>query len=502
MARTPIERISSNDLTVLATDRGPVPMHIAAVLEFDAGSAPSFAQVAAVLEERVPRVPRLRRRLMRTPPGCGRPVWVDDPSFRLSRHLSETEVADGGDGILRTAAHVVCRRLPKDRPPWAAHWLHGRPGEPAALVFVAHHVMADGLGGLAVLAALGDPPDAGPSPGDAPSPDAGPSPGGAPSPAAPLFPQPPPGPRELFTEAWEARLAAVARAPRALAAAVAGLRELGLIGRGRRRRGRRHLHAAGRPSGAGRRAGAAGRAGAARRSGTGRPASGRGRARAAHTSFNRPTGSRRRITALTVPLGRVLDAAHARHCTLNDVVLVAVAGALGTALRARGESPGPFFVSVPISSRPGSEAAALGNANGVVPVEVPNAPDPEARLARVMEQSEARRREPRGTSAGPLGVAFRALARAGVFQRFIDHQRLVNTFLSNMRGPAEPLFLAGHRITRIVPASLTPGNVGVCFTVLSYAGQLTVTVLADPDVVPEQDELTELLSGELARFSG
>jgi WS/DGAT/MGAT family acyltransferase len=381
-------------------------------------------------------------------------VWIDDPGFALSRHLAEAGPLAADERLLDAAARIACQRLPRDRPPWAAHWLHGGPDRPAALVFVAHHVLADGLGGLAVLAALADPP-----PGVAPPPaDANPPP--------PAFPQRPPRRHELFTDAWTERLHALAATPRALAAAAAGLRELGLLGRSRGKDGHR------------------------------------ARLRAPRTAFNRPTGSRRRITALSVPLEGVIEAAHARRCTVNDVLLVAVAGALGSALRVRGESPERFVVSVPISSRGRTEAGTLGNANGVVPVEVPADPDPAVRLARVAEQSDARRNAPRGTSAGPLGVAFRLLARAGVFQRFIDRQRLVNTFLSNMRGPAEPLFLAGHRITQIVPASLTPGNVGVCFTVLSYAGQLVVAVLGDPEVVPEQDRLTVLLDRELARFTG
>ncbi|GAB2753984.1 wax ester/triacylglycerol synthase domain-containing protein [Sinomonas soli] len=468
MTRTPIERISSNDLTVLATDRGPVPMQIAAVLEFGPGAAPTFGEVAAALQERIPRVPRLRRRLLAPPPGCGRPVWIDDPEFTLSRHLVEAHPLAADERLLDAAARIACQRLPRDRPPWAAHWLPGGPDRPAALVFVAQHVLADGLGGLAVLAALADP-----APGAAPDPApwATPAPGATPpAPPPPAFPQPPPRPSELFVDAWSERLGALAAAPRTLAAAAAGLRELGLLGR---------------------------------RSGSGGSGGGpRERLRAPNTAFNRPTGSRRRITALSVPLEDVVEAARARRCTVNDVLLVAVAGALGTALAARGEAPGRFVVSVPVSSRGRTEAGTLGNANGVVPVEVPADPDPAVRLARVAAQSQARRTAPRGTSAGPLGVAFRALARAGAFQHFIDRQRLVNTFLSNMRGPAEPLFLAGNRITRIVPASMTPGNVGVCFTVLSYAGQLVVAVLGDPDVVPEQDRLTVLLHRELARFTG
>ena len=66
------------DLTVLATDRGPVPMNIGAVLEFDQHDAPSLAEVRALLAERLPAIPGLRQRLHRPPPGFGRPVWIDD----------------------------------------------------------------------------------------------------------------------------------------------------------------------------------------------------------------------------------------------------------------------------------------------------------------------------------------------------------------------------------------------------------------------------------------
>ena len=51
----------------------------------------------------------------------------------------------------------------------------------------------------------------------------------------------------------------------------------------------------------------------------------------------------------------------------------------------------------------------------------------------------------------------------------------------------------GHRVAQIVPLAVNPGNVGVSFDVLSYAGQLVVTVVADPLIVPDQDLLTTSL---------
>lgn len=48
---------------------------------------PAFDLAAAqrLLADRVRGVPRLRQRLVRVPPGCGRPVWVDDADFDLGR---------------------------------------------------------------------------------------------------------------------------------------------------------------------------------------------------------------------------------------------------------------------------------------------------------------------------------------------------------------------------------------------------------------------------------
>ena len=157
--RRRIDRIGPMDLTVLATDRGSVPMNIGAILEFDTPGGPALAAVRAILSERVPTIPRLRQRLRRVPFGGGRPVWVDDPDFVLDRHLIEREWPTPGDArqLLDLAAKLLCQRLDTDRPLWQACLVTDPVGGQAALVLVLHHVLADGLGGLAILAALADP---------------------------------------------------------------------------------------------------------------------------------------------------------------------------------------------------------------------------------------------------------------------------------------------------------------------------------------------------------
>jgi WS/DGAT/MGAT family acyltransferase len=222
---------------------------------------------------------------------------------------------------------------------------------------------------------------------------------------------------------------------------------------------------------------------------------------AARTSLNRPTGSTRRLTTVRVPLADVLDAAHQRGCTVNDVVLCAVAGALNGLLRSRGERVGQLVASVPVSDRRSTSADRLGNHTGVMPLALPLLADPAARLRAVSALTAAHRSASPGASSAPLGLAFRALARIGAFQVFIDHQRLVHTFVTNVRGPTVPCHLAGHRVGELIPVAITPGNVGVSFDVLSYAGRLVVTLVADPVVVPDQDQLTSGLAEELARLA-
>jgi hypothetical protein len=215
--------------------------------------------------------------------------------------------------------------------------------------------------------------------------------------------------------------------------------------------------------------------------------------------FNVPTGPRRRTADAQVPLAEVVRVAHLAGGTINDVVLAAVSGALLATAGLRGPPPHELVVSVPISSRRAATAADPGNSTGVRPIAVPGILDDRARLAAIVRRTRAVRDLPRASSSGPLGVAFRLLARLGLFGLFIDRQRLVHTFETNLRGPSEPVRL-GATVSRIVPITVTWGNVAISFAVLSYAGRLGTTVIADPDVLADPQIVADELSARLARL--
>jgi WS/DGAT/MGAT family acyltransferase len=424
-----IDRARPDDLLELAVDRGRVPWQVGALLVLD--RAPDPAAVRQALADRVRSIPRLRRKLVRTPPLCGRPVWIDDPDFAIERHVREVTCPDPADdaALHEVAMQAVGTPLSLRHSPWAAvvvTGLHGR----GALVVVFHHVLADGVGGLAVLTRLAD---------------------GAPPVENGGFPRRPPGVRRLLGDAMAARTRAVAHLPR-------GLRQV--------RDAVRELRATRAP-------------------------------RAPRSSLTRPTGTRRALRVVRADLAAVRSVAHAHGGTINDVLLTAVGGALGTLLSRRGESTPQVVVSVPISSRIDTDAARLGNAVGVLPVAVPTTGPPIARLAAVARTTADGRAAPRAASAVLLDAAFRLVALTGALPWILDHQDLVTTFVTNLRGPTRPIAFLGARIDAVVPLTTTTGNVPVVFGALSYAGALTLTVVADPDACAELDALVADLRTEI-----
>jgi diacylglycerol O-acyltransferase len=154
-----IERASSADLAFLAMEAGKLPQQFAAILRFEPSGDFSLARLRQVISERILAMPRLRQRLVRAPVGCGHPVWVDDHDFHIDQHVRAVSCRPPGNerALFDTALSVIMEPLPKKAPLWSVVLITGLPDGRAAVVVVLHHVLADGLGGLNVLAALVDP---------------------------------------------------------------------------------------------------------------------------------------------------------------------------------------------------------------------------------------------------------------------------------------------------------------------------------------------------------
>ena len=437
-ARVPVDRATPADLMQLATDVGPAPMHVGAVLVLGTGPGFSVQDAQRLLGNRVHAVPRLRQRLRRAPPGCGRPFWADDPAFDLRHHVRQLPCPPPGDqrALLAVAAAVTGEPLPRSRPLWSATFVTGLADGSTGLVIVMNHVLADGIGGLAVLAKLVDEIPGLP-PGD---------------PERARFPVPAPPARALAADAWAGRARGLTHLARSVRTIRQGLAELGSA-----RPPRRHPP----------------------------------------TSLNRPTGPQRRLDVVAADLAAIRDLGHAHGGTVNDVILAAIAGALRALLESRDEELDLVTASVPVSARQAATGGQLGNQVGTMPVALPARGDLAARVTRIAAITRERKTAARGTSAAVLGPPFRLLAPTGLLRWFFNRQQLIHTFATNLRGPAEPLTFAGAPVRAVIPIPATTGNVTVTFGVLSYAGTLRITVVSDPSRVPDVAVLTAALRREL-----
>ena len=436
----PVDRLMPGDLVTLAMDVGPVPSHVGAILRFDGVPGGDPAAAERLIGERAWAVRRLRQRLVPAPPGCGPPVWVDDADADPSRHVRRITCPAPGDerALLDLAAQIVTAPLPPTRPLWSAAVLTGLADGGVAVLIVLHHVVADGVGGLAVLSALVD---------------------GAPEPGPLAAAQPAqlmPSRRELAVDVTARRLRAVLRLP----GAVRSLRTW---------------------------FGAAGGS---------RPDP------AVACSLVRPTGRRRRYEVVRTDAAPLRALAHRHGATVNDAVLVAVTAALHDLLAARGEAVDPIAVGVPVSRRRATTAARLGNQVAPILVPVPVTGDIPQRLGRIAATVRTGRAAATGPPPVGLATAMRLAARLGLLRRYMAHQQRMHTMVSSIHGPDEQVAIGGATVVSIVPlVSAETGNVTVSFDVLSYAGVLTITAIADPDAVPDLSDLVTALRSELATLA-
>jgi hypothetical protein len=133
----------------------------------------------------------------------------------------------------------------------------------------------------------------------------------------------------------------------------------------------------------------------------------------------------------------------------------------------------------------------------VIPLRIPATGDPAARLEAVAAITRVAKRAPRAASTALLRPVFRGLDRIGAYRWFIDRQRMIHTIVSSVHGPESPISIAGCPVSRIVPLGIPVGNLPVTFTVLSYSGTLTITIVSDPDACPDVRTLRTLLVEEL-----
>jgi WS/DGAT/MGAT family acyltransferase len=191
---------------------------------------------------------------------------------------------------------------------------------------------------------------------------------------------------------------------------------------------------------------------------------------------------------------------HAHEATVNDVLVTAVAGAIGRHLRELGDEVAEVHALVPFNLRPLDRPLPreLGNRFGLVLLGLPvGIEDPVARLAELKRRMDAIKHGHQGVLAfGILSLMGRTPVQ--LEERLIDFFSAKGSMiLTNVPGPRRRVSLAGTPLGGVPVWAPCSGSVGMSVSVFSYAGKVAVGFLTDAGVVPEPQPLADRFKQEL-----
>jgi diacylglycerol O-acyltransferase len=204
-----------------------------------------------------------------------------------------------------------------------------------------------------------------------------------------------------------------------------------------------------------------------------------------------------------IPLDHVKAIGKALNCSVNDVLLACVAGAIGDYLRDHDDDPTgkEIRAMVPVNLRPLEKAWQLGNRFGLAPLVLPIGIDnPIERVYAVR-----RRMTELKDSYQPL-LAFAVLSVAGLLIKPVQDALLglfakkATAVMTNVPGPATPLKFCGATLRQTmfwVPAS---GDIGVGVSILSYGGGVQFGLITDKKLCPDPQAIIDRFEPEFEKL--
>lgn len=450
-------RLRGLDAAFLYLETPSQHMHVTATMLLEPGPGADHERTADEVTEtflrRLSEQDAFRSRIVAAPLGIAHPAWVDVPRFRAREHArSLTLPAPGSiDQLREIVGSIAGVPLDRSRPLWELWTIAGVEGGRIGVVLKVHHAMLDGVAGLEVLGHLFT---AGPETGDA-------------QPTSTIDAEPDePSALRLMAGA----LAAVAHAPANVAQALS------------------HTARAVVPFV---------RTAITEASALVTPIL---PFSAPRSSLNHALTPERAVAFGRVALASVKEIKRAYGVTVNDVVLAAVARALGDYLRVHGEPPRyPIVASVPVSEHVPDDAGTLSNRVSAMFVGLP------VHLTRTEDivafvHAQARGAKEIYASLGPAMLADWAelappglLASAvGLYSRWQLAERLPpphSIVVSNVPGPPCDLWVGNARLAAAYPLGPVLEGAGINVSVVSYAGSVDLGLISCPRAVPDPAEI-------------
>ena len=461
-----MERLSGLDAAFLYFETPSMHMHVAMTAVFDPSTMPGgyeFQKVKDFIASRLHLVPPFRRRVIQVPFRLNHPIWVEDPHFDLDYHIRRIGApAPGGDRELAELAGAIASTpLDRSRPLWELYVVENLADGNIGVITKMHHCAVDGVSGAELMVNLFDLEPTG---RDLEPPEA-------------REPEPIPSDAEMVRHA----LASLARRQLAL---------VPLLGTTARTVGRlvsRHRD----PD----------------------AVVGAVPLTAPKTPWNAAITPHRLLSFTRVPLGDVKRVKNAVGCTVNDVVLALMGGALRRYLEAHGGNPPePLIAVCPVSVRTEDQRGQTNNkVSAMFTSLATDVDDPIERLRTISRVTQGAKEDHNALGANLLQdwaehaapTTFALAARLySSLNLASGHRPIHNVVISNVPGPPFPLYYAGAKALCTLPMGPVMEGAGLNITVLSYQDSVDVGFMACRELVPDvwdlvdhvQDALAELLT--------
>ena len=466
------ERMSKVDTAWLRMDSASNLMMIVGVWVIKPGIR--YADLAARLEERLLKYPRFLQKAVEDAAGA---TWVQDDAFDIANHLVVEKLPKSAAGDHQAAlqdrlAALSMQPLDPKRPLWQFHLVEHYNGGSALMVRI-HHCIADGIALISVTNSLVD--------------------GGAPPPVRPKR-----LPARQGLEGAEDWIAEALLKPLTGFA----VKALGMAGKGAAKSfGMMADPQKGVEQGLHNSADVAKLAyqvvsdlAALAMMPDDSP-----------TSLKGQPGTTKRVAwCAPLPLEEVKAVGKALNCSINDVLLSCVAGAIGEYLKEEGEATKgkEIRAMVPVNLRPLDQAYKLGNQFGLAPLVLP------VGLDNPVERVYEVRRRMAGLkgSMQPL-LAFGLLAVAGLLIKPAQEAMLslfakkTTAVMTNVPGPKEKLKICGSTIEESLFWVPQNGSVGLGVSILSYGGGVQFGIVSDATLCPEPQRIIDQFEPEFAKLS-
>jgi diacylglycerol O-acyltransferase len=461
-----MEQLGGIDAALMYLESERVSVHTGGVLIYDPGTAPggrvTVEQILDRVQSRLGHARGLRQRVVRIPFDLDLPYWVDG-NVEIEQHVQHDPLRPPGDWrqLCSQVASFLERPLDVRRPLWelsvidGLEAIEGYPAGSFAIAMKLHHALVDGIGGLEVVAALHDR-DAGAD--ESPRTWDVENPGWLDLLRKPIQPSVRFGGGSVTICVPD-----VARRP---------LRLLGVLGGAGLRAGRRQLA-------------------------TTVEQDVKVALTVPETRFNGPLGRTRSVGGVSFAMDRVRAIrAKVPGVTVNDIALAVVGGALRRYLEEQGELPDAPLVSVmPMSVRTAAEQDAGGNLLALSTVALgTDHEDPVERLRAVHESARSGKAILQGPAARSVvdiadSVPGALLGMAGRIAAHLDLSssriRRVNTGVTNVPGPRQPMYLCGAELSAIYGYALVVPGLGLMHMASGMEQTLTLGFQAGQSMLPD-----------------